>query len=65
MYPSFQANKMQPNNRMENPTRKANALAMWLVLAFPLRPSFIMKNSAEPRLARMATKAIANKYVIG
>jgi hypothetical protein len=40
---------------------------MLLVLAFPSAlslPSFIMKNSAVARLARMAKKAMATKYVM-
>ena len=40
---------------------------MLLVLALPFAlslPSFIMKNSAVAKLARMAKKAIATKYVM-
>eukprot|EP01041_Mallomonas_annulata_P017537 gene17537-36058_t len=47
---------MQTKSSTENPMRKASALAMLLVFAFPLAPSFIMKNSAVARLARMAKK---------
>ncbi len=32
---------------------------MLLLLGLPLAPSFIMKYRADPRLARMATKASA------
>lgn len=49
----------------QNPTRNASARAMWLVLALPSRPSFIMKKSAVPRLPRMATNANATRYVMG
>ena len=34
MYPNFQASKMQMNSKIENPTRKASALAMPSFLAF-------------------------------
>ena len=64
MYPIFHAIKMQTKSSTDNPIRKARALAMPLVLALPLVPSFIMKNSAVARLARMAKKAIAIKYVM-
>ena len=37
---------------------------MLFVLALPWVPSFIMKNRAEPRLARMARKASATRYVM-
>ena len=43
------------NSAIENPTRKASALTVRLLL--PL--SFIRNTRAEPRLARMRTKAIA------
>lgn len=46
---------------MEKPTRKASARAMLLVLGLPFLPSVIMKYSAEPRLARMATKPRATR----
>jgi hypothetical protein len=35
---------------------------MWLVLALPLVPSFIMKYRAEARLPRIAMKANAIRY---
>ena len=44
---------------------KAKALAMRLVLAWPLRPSRIMKNNAEPKLTKMAMKARATKNFMG
>ena len=50
------------NSSTENPTRKASARAMWLVLALPLVPSFIMKYRAAARLPRMAMKANAIRY---
>ncbi len=65
MYPSFQATKMQTNSNTENPMRNASARAMLLVFALPLVPSFIMKNSAEARLPRMARKASATRYFMG
>ena len=37
---------------------------MLLVFALPWVPSFIMKKSAVARLARMAKKAMATKYVM-
>jgi len=37
---------------------------MPLVLALPFAPSFSMKNSAVTKLARMAKKAMATKYVM-
>lgn len=64
---------MQANKRMENPTRKAKALAIrpWFDLAgvSALMSSFcvaslpprIMKNKAEPRLPKIAKNAIATK----
>lgn len=60
--PIFQAIKMHTNSSTENPIRKARAFAMPLVLAFPLVPSFNIKNSAAPRLAMMAKKAMATRY---
>ena len=62
MYPIFQASKMHKKSKTENPTLKAKALAMRLVLAAPLRPSRIMKMSADARLPRMATKANATSH---
>ena len=64
MYPNFQAVKMQTNKNTDSPMRNAKARAMLLVLAFPSVPSFIMKKSATARLAMMAKKAIATRYVI-
>ena len=64
MYPIFHAIKMQTNSSTDNPMRKASALAMPLVLALPLVPSFIMKKSAAPKLAMMAKKAMATRYVM-
>ena len=64
MIPIFHAIKMQTNSSTEKPIRKARALAMPLVLALPLVPSFIMKNSATARLAMMAKKAMATRYVM-
>ena len=55
---------MQMNNTTDKPMRNASAFAMLLVFALPSVPSFIMKKSAVARLARMAKKAIATKYVI-
>ena len=55
---------MQTNNSTENPIRKASARAMLLVLTFPLAPSFIMKKSAEAKLASMAKKANATRYLM-
>ena len=55
---------MQTKSSTDNPMRKAKALAMLLVLAFPLVPSFIMKKSAVARLARMAKNAMATRYVM-
>lgn len=52
---------MHKNSKIENPTRKASALAMLLVFRLPSVPSRIMKKSAEPRLARMAMNAIATR----
>ena len=37
---------------------------MLLVFPFPFVPSFIMKNKAVARLARMAKKPIATRYVM-
>lgn len=62
--PIFQAIKMQTNSSTENPMRKASAFAMPLVLAFPLVPSFNIKNSAAPRLAMMAKNAMVTRYVM-
>ena len=42
---------------IENPTRNASAFTVRLLL--PL--SFIRKTSAEPRLARISTKAMATR----
>lgn len=61
MYPSFHAMRMQINSKTENPTRKAKARAMLLVLRLPSVPFFIMKKSAEARLAMMAMNANATK----
>lgn len=61
MYPSFHAIKMQTNSKTENPTRNAKARAMLLVFRLPSVPSFIMKKSAEARLAMMAMNASATK----
>ena len=55
---------MHTNSSTDNPMRNAKALAMLLVLAFPLVPSLIMKKSAVAKLARMAKNATATKYVI-
>lgn len=38
-------NQNADNSKIENPTRKASARAMLLVLRFPSAPSFIMKKS--------------------
>ena len=38
------------------------ARAIELVLALPSRPSFIMKYSAEPKLARIAKNATMTRY---
>jgi hypothetical protein len=65
MYPNFQASKMHKKSKTEKPTLKAKALAMRLVLAWPLRPSRIMKNNAEPKLTKMAMKARATKNFMG
>ena len=64
IYPIFQAIKMQTNSSTEMPIRKASARAMLLVLALPSVPSFIMKKSAAAKLAMIAKKANATKYVI-
>ena len=64
MYPNFQAVKMQTNRSTDSPMRKARARAMLLVFAFPSVPSFIMKKSATAKLAMMAKKVIATRYVI-
>ena len=55
---------MQTNSSTDNPIRNASALAMLLVLALPLVPSLIMKNKAVAKLAMMAKKAAATKYVM-
>ena len=55
---------MQTNSSTESPIRKASALAILLVLAFPFVPSFIMKKSAVAKLARIAKKAMATRYVM-
>lgn len=67
--PIFQATSTQTKSRMENPTLKAKARAMWLlgrglsaVLETPLR---IMYTKAMARLARMATKANATRIFMG
>ena len=64
MYPNFQAVKMQTNKNTDSPMRNARARAMLLVFAFPSVPSFIMKKSATARLAMMAKKAIATRYIM-
>ena len=55
---------MQTNSTTDKPILKASALAMLLVFAFPFVPSFIIKKSAVARLARMAKKAMATRYVM-
>ena len=42
--------------------RLSSARAIELVLALPSRPSFIMKYSAEPKLARIAKNATMTRY---
>ena len=64
MYPSFQAVKMHTNKSTDIPMRNASARAILLVLALPSVPSFIMKKSAAAKLAIMAKKATATKYVM-
>ena len=64
MYPSFQASRTQANNKMETPTRAANARAIFWDASGPLRPPRIMKNRATPRLPRIVTKAMITRYVI-
>lgn len=59
MYPNFHEIKMQINSKIENPTRNASARAMLLVLRLPSVPSFSMKKSADPKLARTAKNAKA------
>ena len=55
---------MQTKSNTEKPTRNASARAMLLVFALPWVPSFIMKKSAEARLARIARNASATRYVM-
>jgi hypothetical protein len=62
MTPIFQAIKIQTNNRMENPTRMANARAMRLDLERVFSPPRIMKYKAAAKLPKMTTKAIATRY---
>ena len=47
---------MLANSRMDNPTRSANARAIFLDRVVPLL-LFIMKNKALPRLPMIATNA--------
>lgn len=65
MYPSFQAAKTHRNSKMEIPTRAASARAIFCDALAPLPLPRIMKNRAVPKLARIATKAMITRYVIG
>jgi len=50
---------------MEKPTRRASAFAIFLDFSAVDALRRIMKNSAAPKLPRMATKAMITRYVMG
>jgi hypothetical protein len=57
IHPNWCAASKQRNSTIDKPTRSASALTVRL-----LRPlSRIRKNRADPRLARIRTKAMATK----
>ena len=65
MYPKLQAIKMQANNSRDKPTRMPRAPAIFFdVLAASFCPPRIIKNSAAPKLAKIATNAMLTRYVM-
>ena len=52
-------------SRIERPTRRASAHAIFRLLDFSLASFFSMKKRATPRLAKMAAKAIMKPYFMG
>lgn len=57
MYPKCHPIKTQINKTTEIPTRNAKAFTIRPDFVFPALPLRIMKNKADPKLARMAKKA--------
>lgn len=55
---------MQANSKIDKPTRKPSALAIFLDVSASFGPPRSMKNNAAPRLASMDTKAMVTRYVM-